>query len=354
MSASTSPLPYTGNKSCIVNTILSVMPKHTVYIDPCMGSAEVFFRKPRAEKEILNDYNGDLVNLFRVIQNNEKLAYLLGRLYLSINGELAFKQNKDRLKGVPNILDDVIETSQIFYDASWEDIQNAAAFLENQVYSFSSTGQTFGIARRDMSQRLPRLMSAYNRIRDAIILHRDYKDVPDDDPAYQSEPDKILRYDIAGGDSFPETMISNTYAATEMTLRRFTSRGDATFHFFYDYGDGWEVVLRLEEVFEDSELPGKELPRVLEGQGFGIIEDCGGPAGLEHLREVFQQKSSPEYQSMREWLGTSEVDLSVFDLQDLNFRLKKLPRIFRDLYEYDYPPTKHSIDLLDRKYCKTN
>lgn len=138
------------------------------------------------------------------------------------------------------------------------------------------------------------------------------------------------------------------------TLRRFTSRGDATFHFFYDYGDGWEVVLRLEEVFEDSELPGKELPRVLEGQGFGIIEDCGGPAGLEHLREVFQQKSSPEYQSMREWLGTSEVDLSVFDLQDLNFRLKKLPRIFRDLYEYDYPPTKHSIDLLDRKYCKTN
>lgn len=136
MSASTSPLPYTGNKSCIVNTILSVMPKHTVYIDPCMGSAEVFFRKPRAEKEILNDYNGDLVNLFRVIQNNEKLAYLLGRLYLSINGELAFKQNKDRLKGVPNILDDVIETSQIFYDASWEDIQNAAAFLENQVYSF--------------------------------------------------------------------------------------------------------------------------------------------------------------------------------------------------------------------------
>lgn len=106
------------------------------------------------------------------------------------------------------------------------------------------------------------------------LFHLEYsvnENMPDDDPAYQSEPDKILRYDIAGGDSFPETMISNTYAATEMTLRRFTSRGDATFHFFYDYGDGWEVVLRLEEVFEDSELPGKELPRVLEGQGFGNL-----------------------------------------------------------------------------------
>mgnify|MGYP007059860102 CR=1 FL=1 len=55
------------------------------------------------------------------------------------------------------------------------------------------------------------------------LFHLEYsvnENMPDDDPAYQSEPDKILRYDIAGGDSFPETMISNTYAATEMTLRR--------------------------------------------------------------------------------------------------------------------------------------
>ena len=78
LSASTSPLPYTGNKSCIVNTILTVMPKHSVYIEPCMGSAEVFFRKPKAEREILNDYNGDLVNLFRTIQSNSFLSlYLL-------------------------------------------------------------------------------------------------------------------------------------------------------------------------------------------------------------------------------------------------------------------------------------
>ena len=97
LTASTSPLPYTGNKSCIVNTILTVMPKHSVYIEPCMGSAEVFFRKPKAEREILNDYNGDLVNLFRTIQSNKKLVFLIGRLYLSINSELVFQQNKERL-----------------------------------------------------------------------------------------------------------------------------------------------------------------------------------------------------------------------------------------------------------------
>ena len=34
MSASTSPIPYTGNKSCIVKTILDVMPPHDTYIEP--------------------------------------------------------------------------------------------------------------------------------------------------------------------------------------------------------------------------------------------------------------------------------------------------------------------------------
>lgn len=177
LSASTSPLPYTGNKSCIVNTLLTVMPKHTVYIEPCMGSAETFFRKPRAEKEILNDYNGDLVNLFRTIQSSEKLCFLLGRLFLSVNSEQIFRFNKEQLRAIPNVLDDVWDTTKYIEALTWKEVLDAAAFFENQVYSFSSTGQTFGIARRDMFMRLTRLTSAYARLRDAIILHRDYKDV---------------------------------------------------------------------------------------------------------------------------------------------------------------------------------
>ena len=64
MSDSVSPIPYTGNKNCIQDTILSVMPPHKTYLEACMGSAEIFLRKPRAEKEMINDYNGDLVKFF--------------------------------------------------------------------------------------------------------------------------------------------------------------------------------------------------------------------------------------------------------------------------------------------------
>ena len=103
MSASTSPIPYTGNKSCIVKTILDVMPPHDTYIEPCMGSAEVFFRKKPANLEILNDYNGDLVNLFRALQDNRNLVKIIGRLYLSVNAELLFRQNKELLSLTPNM-----------------------------------------------------------------------------------------------------------------------------------------------------------------------------------------------------------------------------------------------------------
>lgn len=95
----------------------------------------------------------------------------------------------------------------------------------------------------------------------------------------------------------------------------------------YDFGDGWEVKLTLEAVIEDKELPERELPRVLEGEGYGIIEDCGGSSGLERIAEVFQKKSGEEYEDLRAWLGRDDLDLSSFDLPDMNFRLKKVPRI---------------------------
>ena len=122
----------------------------------------------------------------------------------------------------------------------------------------------------------------------------------------------------------------------------------------YDFGDGWEVKLKLEKVFSDPDLPGKELPRVLEGEGFGIIEDCGGPGGLADLAAAFKAKQGEEYEDLREWLGVDELDLERFDLDDMNFRLKKLPRIFADIYENFNYPTQRSIDLIERKYLRKN
>lgn len=148
MSGSVSPLPWTGNKGCIYTTIDAFMPPHRTYVEACMGSAEVFLREKPVEKEIINDYNGDLVRFFRVLQRNENLERLIGRLFLSFNSEQIFRANKALLAEVPNILDDLTETSVIIENTQWNDFDLAVAFYENQVFSFSSTGKNFPSPKR--------------------------------------------------------------------------------------------------------------------------------------------------------------------------------------------------------------
>ena len=114
----------------------------------------------------------------------EKLEQFLGRLCLSIGAEQLFKYNKELLQSIPNVLDDLRETDEMVARAQMQTleeamgicVEHAAAFVENQVYSFSSTGQTYGIEARDIAKRIDRLIAATARLRNASILHRDFKD----------------------------------------------------------------------------------------------------------------------------------------------------------------------------------
>ena len=92
-------------------------------------------------------------------------------------------------------------------------------------------------------------------------------------------PDVILRFGIMDDDfddySDPHRDV-RVYDATEGTLRRIGLRPGSILNFNYDFGDDWWVKLTLEEVFEDKDLPGSELPRVLGGAGFGAFERVDG------------------------------------------------------------------------------
>jgi hypothetical protein len=108
----------------------------------------------------------------------------------------------------------------------------------------------------------------------------------------------------------------------------------------------------LEAVFKDEDLPGAELPRVIEGAGFGIVEDCGGTGGLYTLVKAFRKKKGGEYKSFRDWLGVDDFDVTAFDIDDMNFRLKRIPRVYARSYEQRLAPTQRSIDLIERKYME--
>jgi len=66
------PLTYYGGKQKLSPTILSMIPKHRLYCEPFFGGGAVFFAKPPAPVEVINDTNGELINFYRVVKTQFK------------------------------------------------------------------------------------------------------------------------------------------------------------------------------------------------------------------------------------------------------------------------------------------
>ena len=78
--------------------------------------------------------------------------------------------------------------------------------------------------------------------------------------------------------------------AKDVKLKWILDKVNEKMEFQYDFGDNWRFNVVLEKIFEDENIKGKDLPRVIEGEGFGIIEDCGGTMGLEDIKKAFEIK----------------------------------------------------------------
>src|SRR3972149_5511738 len=64
-----SPFKWVGGKSRLRKQIISLLPKHTCYVEPFSGAAWVLFGKPPSDVEVLNDIDQELVNFFRVVKD---------------------------------------------------------------------------------------------------------------------------------------------------------------------------------------------------------------------------------------------------------------------------------------------
>jgi DNA adenine methylase len=57
-----------GGKTFSAERIIAKMPAHTCYVEAFAGGAQVFFRKPRARVEVINDLDSELLNFYRCVQ----------------------------------------------------------------------------------------------------------------------------------------------------------------------------------------------------------------------------------------------------------------------------------------------
>src|SRR6202012_5686230 len=72
------PISYIGGKHRLAKRIIEIFPKHRTYVEAFAGGAQVLFHKEPSAVEVLNDLDGELVNLFRVCQSHheELVRYL--------------------------------------------------------------------------------------------------------------------------------------------------------------------------------------------------------------------------------------------------------------------------------------
>lgn len=71
---------YHGGKFRLADWVIKHFPKHTCYTEAFGGAAGVLLQKPRAYAEVYNDLDGEIVNLFRVLRNEDNRNKLIEQL----------------------------------------------------------------------------------------------------------------------------------------------------------------------------------------------------------------------------------------------------------------------------------
>jgi len=62
-----------GGKRRLSKRLLELFPEHECYVEVFAGGGALYFKREQPAKvEVLNDLNGELVNLYRVVQHHSR------------------------------------------------------------------------------------------------------------------------------------------------------------------------------------------------------------------------------------------------------------------------------------------
>lgn len=128
---------------------------------------------------------------------------------------------------------------------------------------------------------------------------------------------------IVGAHSYsdPEFEIEDAKSEYRYRLASLAPRVSNTIAYNYDFGDGWEHQIRVENIIDDNKrYPGK--PVCLEGERSCPPEDCGGPGGYQTFLEAISNKKHKQHKELLNWIGGS-FDPEYFDRNAVNTLLQK-------------------------------
>ena len=151
-------IPWIGGKRRLAKRILPIFPPHDCYVEPFAGGAALYFIKEPCCVEVINDINGELVNLYRVVKHH------LEEFVRQFKWALISRQIYGWLKHTP--------------EETLTDIQRAARFyyLQKMAFGGKVSNQTFGTAttsapRLNLMRIEEELSAAHLRLSRTYIEH---------------------------------------------------------------------------------------------------------------------------------------------------------------------------------------
>lgn len=155
-------VPWIGGKRRLVDTLMVRLPPHGCYVELFAGGAALFFLRHPAEVEVLNDVNGDVINLYRVVQHH--LEEFVRQFKWALSSREVFTWLQDT---PPETLTDIRRAARFFY-------------LQHNAFGGRVEGQTYGTATTAPPINLLRieenLSAAHLRLARAYIERLDWAD----------------------------------------------------------------------------------------------------------------------------------------------------------------------------------
>lgn len=150
-------IPYIGGKKLLRKKIVDLFPeKFSRYIEVFGGAGWVlFYRDKYANLEVYNDFNGELVNLFRCVKNH---ADELKRHILLLNSRELFEEYK-ALQGLPGMTD----------------IQRAAQYYILIRTSFGADIRSYCCTKMPLKNSIGLLDDVQKRLADVVLENRDFR-----------------------------------------------------------------------------------------------------------------------------------------------------------------------------------
>ena len=154
-------VPWIGGKRRLAKHILPLFPANTCYVEPFCGAAALYFLKTPSKTEVINDINGELVNLYRVVKHH------LEEFVRQFKWALVSRQIYKWLQDTP--------------EETLTDIQRAARFyyLQKQAFGGKVADHSFGTSttsapRFNLLRIEEELSMAHLRLSRTLIEHLDW------------------------------------------------------------------------------------------------------------------------------------------------------------------------------------